>query len=65
MGERLVCSCCGFKFTRAGGERVCEGCPFAGWCGRVRCPRCGFEVALPRWRQQNQKKGGFWKWLFR
>jgi len=44
----MKCSFCGFEFDEKAPDSVsCKGCPMSGRCGKIKCPRCGFEMAKP------------------
>ena len=49
----MRCDFCGYEFDPADAESTCAGCPLAGHCNHIRCPRCGYEMApeakLVRW----------------
>lgn len=38
------CGYCGYKFSETEAVPACRGCPLAGGCRLVRCPRCGYEM---------------------
>lgn len=39
------CDFCGLDFDPAcNTEGGCQGCPLAGGCSKVVCPRCGYEM---------------------
>ncbi|MCF6095401.1 hypothetical protein L1766_00020 [Thermovorax subterraneus] len=51
----MRCDFCGYEFNEEQeGTKGCTGCPMAGHCGKVKCPRCGYEVV---------KSSGLFKWL--
>jgi predicted Zn-ribbon and HTH transcriptional regulator len=41
----VTCGYCGLDFTQDSAQPACVSCPMAkaSGCGRVRCPRCGWE----------------------
>ncbi len=43
VGDRMKCGFCGYEFDAAEGQATCGGCPLAGQCTLVRCPRCGYD----------------------
>mgnify|MGYP006281773623 CR=1 FL=1 len=44
MSEKdFRCPYCGSDFDQQYSRGSCDGCPFAGSCGRVQCPYCGTE----------------------
>ncbi|MCG0276684.1 MAG: hypothetical protein L5655_11135 [Thermosediminibacteraceae bacterium] len=55
----MKCDFCGFEFDEENGTKGCVGCPMAGYCGKVKCPRCGYEVVRPsgffRWWRKRRK----------
>ena len=42
----MTCPLCGNEFSREEAVGACAGCPAALGCGLVRCPRCGYEMAV-------------------
>jgi Fe2+ transport system protein FeoA len=42
----MKCSFCGFEFDPTARE-ACPSCPLSANCGRVCCPRCGYEALRP------------------
>ncbi|WP_188092892.1 hypothetical protein [Caldanaerovirga acetigignens] len=51
----MRCDFCGYEFNEEQeGIKGCTGCPMAGHCGKVKCPRCGYEVV---------RSSSFFKWL--
>lgn len=40
----MRCGFCGYEFDPALAEAACGGCPVAGRCHLVRCPRCSYEM---------------------
>ncbi|ADL06961.1 hypothetical protein [Thermosediminibacter oceani] len=53
----MKCGFCGYEFDEEErGARTCGGCPMSGRCGKVKCPRCGYEMVKP---------SGLFKWLKR
>lgn len=55
---QVKCSLCGFNFEAQEGRAGCGGCPFSRFCRRIKCPNCGFELAVPprRWRKEEAKR---------
>ncbi|MCR4431247.1 MAG: hypothetical protein NUV45_09550 [Tepidanaerobacteraceae bacterium] len=52
----MKCSFCGFEFDEKSLDSAsCRGCPMSGRCGKIKCPRCGFEMVKP---------SGFFRKLF-
>jgi hypothetical protein len=55
----MRCGFCGLEFDPADSEPVCSGCPLRAGCGKVRCPRCGYEMPPPArlltWLEQVQQ----------
>lgn len=44
----IVCSCCGRAFDPDRSPQACAGCALLMKnCGKVRCPRCGYENQRP------------------
>ncbi|HHW01807.1 MAG TPA: hypothetical protein GXX35_03145 [Thermoanaerobacterales bacterium] len=44
----MKCSFCGLEFDEKSPDAAsCKGCPMSGHCGKIRCPRCGFEMVRP------------------
>lgn len=40
----MKCGFCGYEFDEGDeGVKACSGCPMSGRCGKVKCPRCGYE----------------------
>lgn len=39
----MKCGFCGYEFDASEGGVNCPGCPLAGNCGYIRCPRCGYD----------------------
>lgn len=45
-----ACDFCGNSFTEDRAQPACRSCPLGAGCGKVRCPRCGWEnVLTPPW----------------
>ena len=45
----MKCPLCGHEFDRQVAAEACAGCPVAGGCKLIRCPKCGYEMlALTR-----------------
>lgn len=42
--QLMTCGFCGLVFDASAAEVACVGCPLAGGCHLVRCPRCGYEM---------------------
>ncbi len=42
----MKCPLCGLVFTERDAQTACAGCIMAHKCGLVRCPNCGYEMAL-------------------
>lgn len=42
----MKCSFCGFEFDPSQRE-ACPACPLSANCGKVCCPRCGYEAVRP------------------
>lgn len=40
----MRCDFCGHEFDPGDAEAACAGCPLAGDCHLIRCPRCGYEM---------------------
>jgi hypothetical protein len=41
----IRCDFCGFEFDpTCSTEDGCSGCPLAGGCSHVTCPRCGYQM---------------------
>ncbi|MCL4560768.1 MAG: hypothetical protein M1281_09155 [Chloroflexi bacterium] len=38
------CDFCGYDFDPGCAEQSCQGCPLVKTCGKVICPRCGYEM---------------------
>ncbi len=62
------CDYCGFEFDPAYNETGgCAGCPLAGGCSKITCPRCGYQMlpeakligwlrkAQQNWRARKEK----------
>jgi len=45
--EELTCGLCGHRFLASESAGACASCGMAGGCHKVRCPRCGYEMAPP------------------
>lgn len=43
----MICPFCGLKYDEAQAAEACGSCVLASNCGRVRCPRCGYEDVRP------------------
>ncbi|MGB9791388.1 MAG: hypothetical protein ACPLTR_02280 [Thermacetogeniaceae bacterium] len=41
----ITCPFCGLEFTEEEAVPGCGSCPLQPACGRLKCPRCGYEVA--------------------
>ncbi|MEW5763160.1 MAG: hypothetical protein AB1776_08180 [Bacillota bacterium] len=55
----MRCDFCGLEFNEEEARRACGGCPLAGMCGRLRCPRCGYEaLPEPKWLKMLRSWGG-------
>ncbi|MGI6605137.1 MAG: hypothetical protein ACOX2S_08960 [bacterium] len=54
----LKCSFCGFSFDREDGRGSCAGCPMNRFCQKVKCPNCGFELAVPRQKAKRRATQG-------
>ncbi|WP_422447892.1 hypothetical protein [Thermoanaerobacterium sp. DL9XJH110] len=51
----IKCGFCGYEFDENSREAAgCRGCPMSGRCGKIKCPRCGFE---------NVRQSGLFKWM--
>ena len=38
------CDFCGYDFDPACAGQSCQACPLVDHCGRINCPRCGYEI---------------------
>jgi len=43
----VKCSFCSHEFDEAEAAAACRACVLSANCGRVRCPRCGYEDVRP------------------
>lgn len=43
VGNRMKCDFCGYVFSRVQARIGCRGCPMTRTCGKIKCPRCGYE----------------------
>lgn len=50
----MKCSFCGYEFKEKEGSCGCRGCPSGGRCGKIKCPRCNYEMV---------RESGLVKWL--
>lgn len=50
----VKCSFCGYRFDPAAGRAACGGCPLSRFCHKLKCPKCGFELAVPLPRVQRR-----------
>jgi len=39
----VKCQLCGMEYRESDGVRACRGCMMSRNCGRLKCPRCGYE----------------------
>jgi len=57
----MRCGFCGYEFDPADVEIACSGCPLAGDCHLIRCPRCGYEMPpeakLVGWLRRLRRRG--------
>ena len=57
----MRCGFCGYEFDPTSAGAVCGGCPLAGNCHLVRCPRCGYEMPpeakLVGWLRRLRRRG--------
>lgn len=62
----MTCGMCGYHFDANDAVSYCRGCPLAGPCALVCCPRCGYETPpeprLVRWARRflQQRKRAAW-----
>ncbi|HHY92684.1 MAG TPA: hypothetical protein GX511_05030 [Firmicutes bacterium] len=54
---QLKCSFCGYTFAEEIGHAACRGCLLSRWCRRVKCPNCGFELAVAPHRRRKEEEG--------
>ncbi|HEX9012250.1 MAG TPA: hypothetical protein VF813_01995 [Anaerolineaceae bacterium] len=40
----MRCDFCGFEFDTGCTSEGCSGCPLVKNCGKIVCPRCGYEM---------------------
>ncbi|HEX9029637.1 MAG TPA: hypothetical protein VF823_10730 [Anaerolineales bacterium] len=40
----IRCDFCGLEFDPACAGQSCQGCPLVRNCGKLACPRCGYEI---------------------
>lgn len=52
---QVKCSLCGFSFEAEEGRTGCGGCPFSRFCRRVKCPNCGFGLAVSLGRRRKEE----------
>ena len=38
------CSFCGYGFSNEAAVQSCGGCALYRTCGKLKCPRCGYEI---------------------
>jgi uncharacterized Zn finger protein (UPF0148 family) len=38
------CDFCGYDFDPGCAGQSCQGCPLVKNCGKILCPRCGYEI---------------------
>lgn len=43
----MRCGFCGHEYEQAEADVACSACPLNSHCGRIRCPRCGYEDLRP------------------
>lgn len=43
----MICAFCGHEYEETEGAAACRSCVLAANCGRIRCPRCGYEDVRP------------------
>ncbi|MDI3522911.1 MAG: hypothetical protein PWP43_1093 [Bacillota bacterium] len=54
---QVKCSFCGFSFAPEEGRAACAGCPLKRLCRRIKCPNCGFELAVSPCRLRKEGTG--------
>ncbi|MEW6446808.1 MAG: hypothetical protein AB1426_01750 [Bacillota bacterium] len=55
----MRCDFCGAVFDETEAQQACTGCPLAGACRKLKCPRCGYEVLPePNWVKAVKFWGG-------
>jgi len=53
------CDFCGAVLSEGEARPACAGCPLAGVCRKLKCPRCGYEVLPePNWVKVIKSWGG-------
>lgn len=52
----IKCSLCGLQFTEEEAHSSCSKCSFFKGCKLIKCPNCGFELALEPKRKNRRKQ---------
>ena len=52
----IKCSLCGLQFTEEDAHSTCSRCSFFKGCRLIKCPNCGFELALEPGRKDRRKQ---------
>jgi len=52
----MKCPFCSLDFEEAKGKSGCKGCSIFSQCGKIKCPRCGYEIIPePEWSNKIRK----------
>ena len=60
----MICTYCALEFAKDAAQPACLKCPLSGGpkgCGRVRCPRCGWEAIVVEESKFVERLKGLWR----